>query len=70
MGRTLYGTLRAVHLDADWVELVTAEGTIHLDGVKETIVDVIGPLVNGRVAIESMQTSTGKYRFVDIEAEE
>jgi hypothetical protein len=68
--RTLHGTLRAVHLDADWLELITDQGPVHVDGLKETIDDVIGPLVNRRVVVETMFTSKGKYRFVDIEAEE
>jgi len=68
--KTLQGTLRAVHLDKDWLEVVTDKETVHIEGLKDTIDDMIGPMVNRQVIVRAMQTTGGKFKFLDIEAEE
>ncbi len=65
----LRGVLRAVHLDKDWIE-VTSEGDhVRIDRVGEAVDDVIGPMVNHQVIVQTRVDSKGRH-FVDIEAEE
>jgi hypothetical protein len=67
---TIFGTLRAVHLDKDWLDITVDGKSVHVDGVKETIDDVIGPMINKPVVVRAMQSFKGKLRFVDIERDE
>jgi len=65
----LRGTLRALNLDQDWLE-ITIDGTPRrVAGVGETIDDLIGPMVNREVAVR-VRTRRGGFDFVDIELEE
>lgn len=66
---SLVGILRAVHLDKDWLELVVNDESIKVQRVGETVDDIIGPLVNKRVAVEVLVDSKGRKIFVDIEPE-
>ena len=66
----LSGTLRAVHLDKDWLELLSGGDTVHIEGVQETVDDVIGPMVNRRVVVQFVRLPTHKLKFVDIELDE
>lgn len=67
---SITGTLRAVHLDKDWLD-VTVEGkSIHIEGLQDTIDDVIGPMVNRQVIVRAAQTAKNKLRFLDIELDE
>ncbi len=66
----LHGILRAVNLDKDWIE-VSVDGTSHhITGVAEALDDVIGPMVNRRVAVRAQRGLAQGYRFDDIELDE
>lgn len=67
---TVRGILRAVHLDKDWLEIHTDEGSIRVEGVGETVDDVIGPMVNRPVVAEVLRDSKGKFFLHDIETDE
>lgn len=66
----LKGTLRALHLDKDWLEVVSDGKTIHISGLQEAVDDVIGPMVNRQVIVQFIRTSLKKLKFVDIELDE
>jgi hypothetical protein len=68
--QVLHGTLRGVHLDKDWLELLVDGQTVHVSGVGETVDDVIGPMVNHQVTVHATRDQRGIYRFQDIELEE
>jgi hypothetical protein len=68
--QVLRGTLRAVHLDKDWLELIVDNQTVHVSGVGETVDDVIGPMVNHQVTVHATRDQKGVVRFKDIELEE
>lgn len=63
----LRGTLRAVHLDKDWLEVVVDSVSVHVEGLQDTVDDVIGPMVNRAVIVRAVRVSTKKLKFVDIE---
>lgn len=64
------GTLRAVHLDKDWLDVSVDGKSVHIEGLKETIDDVIGPMVNRQVIVLALKGGRNKLRFVDIELDE
>ena len=60
------GVLRALDLDKDWL-IVDVDGTqLHVNGLSQTVDDVIGPMVNKFVFIRTVRTTRGTNRFVDI----
>jgi len=64
------GILRAVHLDKDWLD-VTVEGiSVHIAGLKDTVDDLIGPMVNRRVIVRATKSVKNRLRFIDIELDE
>lgn len=63
----LRGTLRAVHLDKDWLDVVVDGVSMHVEGLQDTVDDVIGPMVNRAVIVRTIRISPKKLRFVDIE---
>jgi hypothetical protein len=63
----LRGTLRAVHLDKDWLDIVVAGTSVHIEGLEDTVDDVIGPMVNRSVVVRAARVSATKLKFVDIE---
>lgn len=63
----LRGTLRAVHLDKDWLDVVVDGVPIHIDGLQDAVDDVIGPMVNRPVIVRAVRGSKNKFKFVDIE---
>lgn len=65
----LRGTLRAVHLDEDWLDLLVDGAPTHIEGLEDEIDDVIGPMVNKLVVVRVVR-SGGKYRYIDIELSE
>ena len=67
---TLTGTLRAVHLDEDWLEVTVEDKHIRVEHVGETIDDIIGPMVNRPVIVQSVTDSKGQHFFRDIEPAE
>lgn len=68
---TINGTLRAVHLDKDWLDVNVDGNSVHVEGLKETIDDVIGPMVNRQVIVRAVKSGKKKkLRFIDIELDE
>jgi hypothetical protein len=63
----LRGTLRAVHLDQDWLEIVVDDVPTRVEGLQDTVDDVIGPMVNRLVVVKTTRNPQNKMRFVDIE---
>lgn len=63
----LHGTLRAVHLDKDWLEMVVDGTLLHVEGLQDAIDDVIGPMVNRSVLVRVVRHSPKKLKFIDIE---
>jgi hypothetical protein len=68
--QTLAGILRAVHLDKDWLEVTVENENIHVEGVGDTVDDVIGPMVNRPVIVQTVKDSKSRYFFRDIEPAE
>lgn len=64
--RTYEGTLRAIHLDQDWLEVVVDGQKRKVSGVGEQVDDVIGPMVN-KVVTVYVETDGERHRFLDIE---
>lgn len=62
----LVGTLRALDLDRDWLEVEVDGRHQRIVGLQDTIDDVIGPLVNRRVSV-TIDRVGRKLTFVDIE---
>jgi hypothetical protein len=67
---SLRGVLRAVHLEKDWLELYVSNAPVHISDVRETIDDVIGPMVNHSVVVHVLRTVKGTYLFRDIELDD
>ena len=63
----LRGTLRALHLDKDWLDIVVDGVPMHIDGLQDAVDDVIGPMVNRSVIVRAVRVSQNKFKFVDIE---
>ena len=59
------GTLRAVHLDKDWLVVDVRGQRVRIHGVREQV-DAIGRLINKLVTVH-VATKGGKHRFVRIE---
>jgi hypothetical protein len=66
----LIGTLRAVHLDRDWLEVHVNGRSRKVWGVGDTVDDVIGPMVNHRVTVDVFVDKRGRFRFRDIELDD
>jgi hypothetical protein len=66
----LRGTLRAVHLDKDWLEVVVEGVSSHIEGLQDAVDDVIGPMVNRSVVVRALRSSKAKLKFLDIELTE
>ena len=64
------GTLRALHLDEDWIEVTVDGEHLRVDKVGETVDDVIGPMVNRPVVVQIVRDTRGRLHFRDIEAED
>lgn len=60
------GVLRAVNLNKDWLEVSYEGRTTRVTGVRDTMDDVIGPMVNRRVIVRAGGTRA-KPRLIDIE---
>src|SRR5262249_26019953 len=67
---SIKGVLRAVHLDKDWLEVVAEDRSLHVEGLKDALDDVIGPMVNRQVIVRAVKSGKAKLRFVDIELDE
>lgn len=63
----LRGTLRALNLDKDWLDVVVDGTSMHIEGLQDAVDDVIGPMVNRSVVVRAVRVSPKKLKFVDIE---
>lgn len=63
------GTLRAVDLDKDFLDVMVNGQGMHIVGLAEAMDDVIGPMVNKAVRVQIVRSAKG-VRFRDIELEE
>lgn len=63
----LRGTLRALHLDKDWLDIVVDGVSLHIEELRDAVDDVIGPMVNRSVIVRAIRVSKNKFKFVDIE---
>jgi hypothetical protein len=68
---TIRGTLRALHLDQDWLEVATdhADEHIRIEEAGDALDDIVGPMVNRRVLVSAIRRGT-KYLYRDIELDE
>jgi len=67
--RPIEGVLRAVHLDKNWLEIVTNEPVrehIRIDEAGDALDDVVGPMVNRNVVVTAVRRGK-KYFYNDIE---
>lgn len=65
------GTLRALDLEHDWLEVTTEpDGLVRVSSVGEVVDDVIGPMVNHRVSVRVRRDQKGRLSFLDIETDE
>jgi hypothetical protein len=67
---TLLGILRAVHLDQDWLEVTVDTQHIRVLEAGETVDDVIGPMINRQVIVQTLVRPNGQHILVDIQAAE
>ena len=67
---SIAGQLRGVQLDKDWLEIVVEGRTVHIVGLKDTVDDVVGPMVNRQVIVRAAKVSKDKLQFIDIELDE
>ena len=68
----LRGTLRALHLDKDWLEIARPgqlPDHVRVDEAGEALDDVIGPMVNRAVTLQVVRRGS-KYLYRDIELDE
>ncbi len=66
---TIAGTLRALHLDQDWLEISKAGDPvehIRVEDAGDALDDVVGPMVNRQVVVSAIKRGT-KYLYRDIE---
>jgi hypothetical protein len=65
------GTLRALDLDKDWLEIATTDALAHIRIYEATDVldDVIGPMVNRRVMVTALRRGQ-RHLYRDIELDE
>lgn len=68
------GLLRGLHLDKDWIEVSVADGDaeshIRIFRTGEVIDDIVGPMVNRQVIVDTIRTPSGQYHFRDIQIDE
>lgn len=63
----LRGTLRALHLDKDWLDILVDGNSVHIEGLQDAVDDVIGPMVNRSVIVRAVRAPKKKLKFIDIE---
>jgi hypothetical protein len=69
---SISGTLRALHLDQDWLEITKAGDPIEhirIEDAGDALDDVVGPMVNRQVVVSATRRAT-KYLYRDIELSE
>jgi len=65
----LKGTLRALDLNKDWLELYSDNQLIRIINVGDAVDDVIGPMVNQSVIVQALRDND-TYTFIDIEPDD
>jgi hypothetical protein len=65
----IVGTLRAVDLEKDFLDVVVDGQGVHIVDLAEAMDDVIGPMINKPVKVQIIRAAKG-LRFRDIELEE
>lgn len=70
----LRGTLRALHLDQNWLEITLVDGEQrHCQTPASVLDDVVGPMVNRRVRVRVEEQHGGRranYQLIDIDLDE
>lgn len=69
---SIAGTLRALHLDQDWLEITKAGDPvehIRIEDAGDALDDVVGPMVNRQVVVSAIKRGA-KYLYRDIELSE
>jgi hypothetical protein len=62
------GTLRALNLDKDWIEIAQPSGQhVQVHDAGDVIDDIVGPLVNHTVVVDAVRQPDGKLVFRDIQ---
>ena len=64
------GVLRALNLDADWLEVTVDSKPIRVNGVNEAVDDLIGPMVNHEVSVQVRPGPRNTLLFIDIEQDQ
>ena len=64
------GTLRAVDLERDFLDVLVNGQPLHIVGLSDAMDDVIGPMVNKTVKVQIMRGERGSPRFRDIELDD
>lgn len=68
---TIHGTLRAVHLDEDWLEVATTDVPVRhlrIDEATDALDDVVGPMVNRKVVVSAVRRGFRHlYRDIDFD---
>lgn len=59
-----------MHLDRDWLEVTVGDEHIRVENVGETVDDVIGPMVNKPVIVETLVDDRDRRSFIDIEPDD
>jgi hypothetical protein len=68
--KVLNGTLRAVDLNRDWIDISVDGKTLRVTGLADALDDVIGPMVNRRVIVRALEGPPQTFHFDDIELDE
>jgi len=64
------GTLRAVDLEKDFLNVIVDSQALHIVGLGDAMDDVIGPMVNKTVKVQVLRGARDSLRFRDIELDE
>jgi hypothetical protein len=63
----IIGTLRAVDLEKDSLDVVVNGESVHIVGLGDALDDVIGPMVNKTVKVQILRDTKRGVRLRDIE---
>jgi hypothetical protein len=63
----LYGTLRGLELDNDWLNVTVLGKRTLVRGLPDAVDDLIGPFVNKQVVVYATVLPKGGFRFLDVE---
>ena len=64
------GTLRAVDLEQDFLDVIVNGQSLHIEGLSDAMDDVIGPMVNKTVKVQIIRRGKTAPRFRDIELQD